>query len=282
MCLSSKDEPQSLTPKGTPSPAEKTPGVKVAESKVRRFLWMLIVGSLVFDAACLVASRAAQPPEPLTPTPQIVESVSTEGPRLTPEPQEHDFGIVTQKSSLEQVFRLKNTGSAPLEILSVEASCGCTSTLLSEKVVQPGRTGELKVGFQSGSMEGPFRKKVTVFTNAEEPSTEIFIKGSVQPLFTVDPVVIALGDVQNGKEYRRKVVVQPRREETPFELGKVRCLDPQVRIENVAPLPDGKGASFEMVFTPVSDGWEQGSISYETGHPDMPRGYVRYSGRRKI
>ncbi|MCA9781363.1 MAG: hypothetical protein KC800_31810, partial [Candidatus Eremiobacteraeota bacterium] len=81
---------------------------------------------------------------------------------------------------------------------------------------------------------------------------------------------------------RRKVVVQPRREETPFELGKVRCLDPQVRIENVAPLPDGKGASFEMVFTPVSDGWEQGSISYETGHPDMPRGYVRYSGRRKI
>lgn len=257
--------------------------MKITETKMRRILWFLIVGSLVFDAVCLVVSRAAQPPEAvLSPTPVVVESPILDGPHLTPEPEEHDFGIVTQKSSLEHIFQLRNTGSAPLEVASVETSCGCTSTLLSDKVLQPGQAGELKVGFESGSMEGPFRKKVTVHTNAEESSTEIYIKGSVQPLFTVDPAVIAFGNVSTGQEYRRKVVIQPRRDETAFELGKVRCLDPQVRIENQAPLPDGRGASFEVVLAPAADGYEQGSISYETGHPEMPRGYVRYSGRRKI
>ena len=250
---------------------------------MRRILWFLILGSLVFDAFCLLVSPASQPPEPLlTPTPTVVESPILNGPHLTPEPKEHDFGIVTQKSSLEHVFQLRNTGTAPMEIASVETSCGCTSTLLSDKVLEPGQSAELKVGFQSGSMEGPFRKKVTIFTSAEEPSTEIYIKGSVQPLFTVDPAMIAFGHISVGEEYRRKVVIKPRRDETPFELGEVRCLDPQVRIENLAPLPDGRGASFEVVFVPTTDGYEQGSISYETGHPEMPRGYVRYSGRRKI
>ena len=205
-----------------------------------------------------------------------------DAPHLTPEPEEHDFGIVTQKSTLEHVFLLRNTGPTPLEVTSVEASCGCTSTLLSDKALQPGQAAELRVGFQSGSMEGPFRKKVSIFTSAEESSTEIYIKGSVQPLFTVDPAVVAFGNVSVGEEYRRKVVIQPRRDDTPFELGKVRCLDPQVRIENLTPLPTGRGASFEVVFMPTTDGYEQGSISYETGHPEMPRGYVRYSGRRKI
>lgn len=250
---------------------------------MRRILWFLILGSLVFDVICLVVSRSFQPPEAvLTPTPTAMGSPVLDAPHLTPEPEEHDFGIVTQKSTLEHVFLLRNTGPTPLEVTSVEASCGCTSTLLSDKALQPGQAAELRVGFQSGSMEGPFRKKVSIFTSAEESSTEIYIKGSVQPLFTVDPAVVAFGNVSVGEEYRRKVVIQPRRDDTPFELGKVRCLDPQVRIENLTPLPTGRGASFEVVFMPTTDGYEQGSISYETGHPEMPRGYVRYSGRRKI
>lgn len=256
--------------------------MKNAETKMRRILWFLILGSLVFDGLCLAVSRAGQTPEAaLTPTPSVAKSPISEGLHLTPEPTEHDFGIVTQKSSLEHIFQLRNTGAVPFEITSVDASCGCTSTLLSDKTLEPGQSVELKVGFESGSMEGPFRKKVTIFTSAEEPATEIFIKGSVQPLFTVDPAVIAFGNVSAGQEYRRKVVIQPRREETPFELGKVRSLDPQIRIENLSPLPDGRGTSFEVVLVPTTDGYEQGSISYETGHPDMPRGYVRYSGRRK-
>jgi hypothetical protein len=250
---------------------------------MRRILWFLIVGSLVFDVFCLVVSGAFQPPEgEHTPAPILLENPVLEGSHLTPEPKEHDFGIVTQKRSMEHVFLLRNTGSAPLEITSVEASCGCTSTLLSDEVLQPGQAAELKVGFQSGSMEGPFRKKVTIFTNDEDSSIEIYIKGSVQPLFTVDPAVIAFGNVSVGEQYRRKVVIQPRRNETPFELGKVRCLDPQIRIENLTPLPERRGASFEVIFMPTTDGFEQGSISYETGHPEMPRGYVRYSGRREI
>jgi len=256
--------------------------VKITLARFRRILWILIVGSLFFDGICLALekNRRGAPSVEESPLPEATTEISVDGPRLTPEPSEHDFGTVSQKSSLEHVFLLKNTGNAPLEILSVETSCGCTSTLLSEKTIAPGETGELKVGFESGSMEGPFRKKVMVNTNGPESSTKLQIKGSVQPLFLVDPSMLSFGQVSIGQEYRRIVVIQPRQPGTPFKMGRVRAMDPQIRIENERPLDSGVGGIFEVVLTPREDGWEQGSISYETGHPEMPRGYLRYSARR--
>jgi hypothetical protein len=237
------------------------------------------VCSLVIDVACLAVGRS-RPEEPEGSFTPAARQEPTDSPRLSADSVEHDFGTVSQKTSLEHFFKLTNTGTAPLKIFSVEESCGCTSTLLSEEVLEPGQSGELKVNFKSGSMVGPFRKKVTVFTNARKTDTQLYIKGSVQPLYTVDPGMLTFGQVRDGEEYRRTVVIQARQAKTPFEVGRVRCLDPQVQIGDVT--SSGRKASFEVVFTPAAEGWEQGSISYETGNPEMPRGYLRYSGRRSL
>jgi hypothetical protein len=256
--------------------------MKIARGRFRRFLWFVIALSLVVDVACLAFSRTAERKESvsMTPTPRAPQA-SLNSAWLSVDSLEHDFGIVTQQSSLDHRFKMTNTGKQPLEILSVEASCGCTSTLLSEQTLQPGESGELKVNFESGSMEGPFRKKVTIFTNAAEPTTEIAIKGTVQPLYTVDPAMVAFGKVRPGSEYRRTVVIQARRDDTPFDIARIRALDPQIEIENIQNVKDQRRTRFDVVFRPIEGGWEQGSISFETGHPAKPREYVRYSGKRQ-
>ena len=243
----------------------------------------IILLSLLVDMACLAIAHSRQPrPTPEASFTPAVRQTPTDSPWLSADSLEHDFGTVPQKSTLDHFFQISNTGTLPLEIYSVEASCGCTSTLLSERTLEPGQSGELKVGFHSGSMEGPFRKKVTISTNAPDSTTVLHIKGSVYPLYTVDPAMLSFGRVQVGETYRRTVVIQARGEDTPFELDQVRCLDPQVQIENLRPLESGRSATFDVVFAPASEGWEQGSISYETGNPKMPRGYLRYSGKRSI
>jgi uncharacterized protein DUF1573 len=242
----------------------------------RRFLWVIIICSLIVDVASLTLTHSKRSDDKSEPK---VLQTPADGLTLSADSFEHDFGTVSQMSTLEHIFKLTNTGDQPLEILAVEKNCGCTSTLLSEKVLEPGESGELKVEFESGSMEGPFRKKVNIFSNAPESETQLVIKGTVQPFYTVDPAMITFGKVRVGEVYRRSVVIQARQDKTPLEFGPIQSKDPQIKIENIQIHETAKRASFDVVFIPQEGGLGQGSISYQTGHPDKPTGYLRFSGR---
>lgn len=53
----------------------------------------------------------------------------------------HDFGIVHLHEGgnvAEHVFELRNTASAPIRILSLSSTCGCTDVAADQEVVEPG------------------------------------------------------------------------------------------------------------------------------------------------
>ena len=49
----------------------------------------------------------------------------------------HDFGNVTADTDNKTYFTVTNTGSNPLIIESVKASCGCTTPTKPEKPIMP-------------------------------------------------------------------------------------------------------------------------------------------------
>ncbi len=90
-----------------------------------------------------------------------------------------DFGKVKEGEVVEHTFTFKNTGNAPVILSEVNASCGCTTPDYSKNPVLPGKTGEVKVAFNSSGQVGKQQKIVTVMSNAENAITTVQIRGEV-------------------------------------------------------------------------------------------------------
>lgn len=89
-----------------------------------------------------------------------------------------DYGEIEQGSDGVRTFVFTNTGDVPLVIEDVRSSCGCTIPKKPEDPIAPGETGEIEVKYDTKRV-GPIRKTVTVYSNAEEPTKALKIKGKV-------------------------------------------------------------------------------------------------------
>lgn len=93
----------------------------------------------------------------------------------------HNFGKFTEDNSIVTcTFTFTNVGKAPLVITQCVASCGCTIPSYSDKPVDPGKTGTIKVTYNGkGRVAGQFKKIVTVMTNAKNKLTRLCIEGEM-------------------------------------------------------------------------------------------------------
>jgi len=92
-----------------------------------------------------------------------------------------DYGTIEKGADGVRVFEFENTGTAPLVITRVYSSCGCTIPKKPEKPILPGESGVIEVKYDTKRV-GPIRKTITVYSNANEPTKAIKIKGKI-----VDP-----------------------------------------------------------------------------------------------
>ena len=91
----------------------------------------------------------------------------------------YDYGTVKTGADGHRFFTVKNTGDKPLIISKVQASCGCTTPEWSQDPIMPGKTAQLKVGYNT-TIVGPFTKIIEVYSNDPENSRSVItIKGTV-------------------------------------------------------------------------------------------------------
>ena len=97
-----------------------------------------------------------------------------------------DYGTIDKGSDGKRVFEFTNTGNAPLIINRVKSSCGCTVPSKPTQPIMPGKTDKIVVKYNTSHV-GPFRKTITVYSNATNNVIILKIKGRV-----VDPNSIDL------------------------------------------------------------------------------------------
>ncbi|GHE48623.1 DUF1573 domain-containing protein [Sphingobacterium griseoflavum] len=90
-----------------------------------------------------------------------------------------DFGQVKEGEVVEHVYAFTNTGTSPVILSRVSASCGCTTPSYTQTPILPGKAGEIKVSFDSNGQVGKQQKIVTVVSNAENSVTTIQLRGEV-------------------------------------------------------------------------------------------------------
>lgn len=95
--------------------------------------------------------------------------------------KEVDFGDIKQGDKVSHTFELTNTGTTPLIISNVAATCGCTVPSWPKEPVAPGATAKIQVSFNSAGKMGAQNSVVRIYSNASEPIEKISLKSNVLP-----------------------------------------------------------------------------------------------------
>ena len=96
-----------------------------------------------------------------------------EAPKLSISQKSHDFGKIGKDAVVETSFVLTNDGKSPLNIRQAVSNCGCTTTDLETKDLEPGASTTMKVKFDSKGRRGRQYKTVTLFSNDPVNPTQV-------------------------------------------------------------------------------------------------------------
>lgn len=120
-------------------------------------------------------------------TNQEVKPVNPNGPKIQFDTETIDYGD-TEKSKDDglRVFKFTNVGKAPLKIVNVQSTCGCTVPEYTQEDIMPGKTGELKVRYNM--VPGRFSKTINITTNGDPEKVALRIKGNVLDPNTPAPI----------------------------------------------------------------------------------------------
>jgi len=120
-------------------------------------------------------------------------------PELAVEQGTYNFGTIPQGEKVRHSFIIRNSGDAPLQIKKLVADCGCTAVKASTSLVQPGRSAEVAVTFDSASFSGKVQKHILMTTNAgKTPDYTFSMEGNIAEELQVAPRQLSLGPLAAG------------------------------------------------------------------------------------
>jgi len=134
---------------------------------------------LSFAFTALVAGGAVAQEKPKTKVAAPQEQAKN-GPVLTFEATEHNFGDITQGDVVEHTFKFTNTGTQPLIIERVDVTCGCTTPAWTKEPVMPGKTGFVTAKYNSAGRLGQQKKAITVHSNAADGAKYVYIVTNIK------------------------------------------------------------------------------------------------------
>ncbi|MDR0498351.1 MAG: DUF1573 domain-containing protein [Holophagales bacterium] len=101
-------------------------------------------------------------------------------PAISFEKKHHNFGKIFQDKKVSYKYKVKNSGSAPLHIIDVLTSCGCTYTVTGQRQIPPGESTFIEVQFDPTGIIGAIHKSVEVISNdPSSPNTQLTFEAGV-------------------------------------------------------------------------------------------------------
>jgi uncharacterized protein YdeI (BOF family) len=186
------------------------------------FLFLMIaVGQFIASTELLKAE-----------TPLNNKSASADIPEQRPaiffENPDFNFGKIFKGQKIEHVYKFENRGKGILEIRKVKTSCGCTAAILTDKIIPPDKTGEIKATFSSGSYKGNVTKSITVVSNdPNSPNYKLTISGEIIEEISVRPQNINFGSIYIGQKTDKTITVKSTTESN-FKIKEITSSKPFV------------------------------------------------------
>jgi hypothetical protein len=114
---------------------------------------------------------------------------SIPAPVITFDDMNFNFGKIPAQKSVTHAYVVVNTGKATLHIEEIKAVCGCTSTVVGKKDLEPGESTEIQAVYTpEKGFSGPARKTIMVMSNdPAHPRLTLRFAADVLPAEPVKP-----------------------------------------------------------------------------------------------
>ncbi|GIW96459.1 MAG: hypothetical protein KatS3mg110_4500 [Pirellulaceae bacterium] len=162
----------------------------------------------------------------------------------------HDFGDIRQAEVVKTEFVLTNRDREPIELVTVQSSCGCTAALPSDKVLQPGHSTRLTVQMSTGTARGEQLSTVQIVYRGVKSGRQEYlplqVSAHVKPEFHYAPSAIVL---PVGRPNRFVVNFWPG-EQPDFQITGARTTTPELFVTWAPPLSGGTVWALQVQYQP--------------------------------
>lgn len=180
---------------------------------------LLIVAILLSLAPALLAGESNSPVEQTADNP-----TETAAPQAVVSEKAFEFKEALEGDVVTHAYTIENRGTAPLDVINVRTSCGCT-TAQRPKTIAPGEKDEIVVKGNTRGYGGmTFGKTITVTTNdPDQPNIVLTFKGQVARFARIDPRGINLrGTVGEALQAEATITPEPG---YPFKITELVLKD---------------------------------------------------------
>jgi hypothetical protein len=199
----------------------------------------------------------------------------------------YDFGVVEEGVQAAHEFEFTNTGTTPIVISNVRASCGCTTPNWPKDPIPPGGKATIKASYNSTGRIGTFNKSITITSNSTEPQKVLYIKGIVEkvepkPEYSAEELKksaevhldnedIDFGKIERGQKVSKEFKIK-NTGKTPLTITKVQsacnCISHKLTPETIEP---GKHGKLELIYSPYQDGFNKDIVTIFTNDLNNPK-----------
>ncbi|HVB81262.1 MAG TPA: DUF1573 domain-containing protein [Candidatus Binataceae bacterium] len=178
-------------------------------------------------------------------------AVAAGAPRAEVADPVYNFGTALSGPPISHVFMLKNVGDAPLEIKSVNSSCGCTAAKPSKTILAPGEVSTITASVDTHFEQGHSLSVVTLITNdPANASLQLKIEGVIKPQVAARPMDVDFGSVHHGSAEVREVVISDMVGGAGFAVKSVKNESPYIKVTESARTDGKPGALLHVALLP--------------------------------
>lgn len=170
----------------------------------------------------------------------LLQACHKKAPHLEISQPNHDFGRLYAGDSAEHLYEFRNSGDADLQVLGVNASCGCTATELWVETAQGPRRGEVKTSGDVLTVHPGESGKLRIVLNTQSAGAAGGEKsGSVT--FTLNEPDRAYARFQ----FVARIEKPYKLEKEQFEFGSIGRRE-KVQLSTALQIPSDSGARFNI------------------------------------
>lgn len=120
------------------------------------------------------------------------------------------MGAVRQGTTTDVRFELHNRTGKAIEILNVGTTCGCTTSHLSSKTIEPGERAHLTLHYSSGESRDAVSAKAIVMWRSDGDGPRPLIveaAGTIDPDYNISPSRLVFDE---GQRATKRLAISPR------------------------------------------------------------------------
>ncbi len=126
----------------------------------------------------------------------LVLPLPAQGPAIGFDRTHAALGRISPGQPQRVVFKVSNSGDAPLQISEVNPSCGCTTTLAGSLLLKPGEGSEIEALLDPQGMKGMIHKSLAVRSNdPRTPTVLLTLEAEVVPEVVASPEELFISGV---------------------------------------------------------------------------------------